>query len=301
MQNHDKYGKLLEQYQARKPIMVLIGFIAFSLVSVGAGIALQFADIEFTGEDAFLNTLMPIILFGSPVLFIGLGIVFMKLKRPVQYLYERGAVLDMGVRGVPPIEFGIEDIKGVQYSVLGNGEKPKLFYVYLTDELTAKINSSYANKFATLVNKSDYLDLAKFSEGLPWSFCGALLNLNTERHIKNLTKDNIKDARFTFHAPPNAALGSLLETMTRMSADYSLVLENGVFIYSEKDKKVALPLSEVAQVTREIKLWDSTYKVHLKSVDEQGKTTREISMGVWEVWNIDVLYYIVDTFGAGAE
>jgi hypothetical protein len=113
----------------------------------------------------------------------------------------------------------------------------------------------------------------------PTEFLENFLDRYTNYLVKDLTKENVEQADISF--------GKNLE------------LNNGQFIY--KNGQTVLPLSAVSKVTADklpFKIGDSLpifdTKINLRSINDNEKEKKVISIPVDETMNVDALYYIVN-------
>ncbi len=89
--------------------------------------------------------------------------------------------------------------------------------------------------------------------------------------VKDLTRENITQAKIAFGA--------------------DLELNNGLFVYN--GGQVILPLNAVSRITSDkLPLMDG--KINLRSINENEKEQKTISISVKDAMNVDALYYIIN-------
>lgn len=277
MQCHEKYGREIARYRSKsaRVYLAMTGLVILLLVVLAIA-AFMLVDPNFWGfaRGDTVGTILP-----AGLIVICLIWAFYLIPKVPKALHREGVLYENGVvlslqQGANrrSLACGFDEIKGIRrYTVrvwtagVIPSKKFVRFIVVLKDKYQIYTGNSPIK--AASMNRSEY----NLTRMYPVGFLENFFERYTNYLIRDLTRENVMRAEMTF--------GPDLE------------LNNGKFVYM--GGQVVLPLSDVSRVTSDRWPFMSS-KINLRSVNENEKEKKIISIPIDQVMNLDALYYIIN-------
>lgn len=277
MQDHEKYGQQVLQYETKRATIYLemagISILILAVFGIAVSMFLDPGFWQLPPADP-ISKYLP-----AGITLICLVWAFIiprlpKLLRTEGAIYESGIVLSPEWGTWPNtrmLECSFDEITGIQQYIVRKyflsfapWGKHNAFIIHLKKQYTAYTGN---NPIKTQqMNNIRY----NFTGIYPDTFLIEFFHHYTNHLIKDLTIENIKQADLSFGK--------------------NLRLTEGQLIY--RGSQVVLPLDEVSRVTDDrLPFMDS--KINIRSINDRGEEKKTISIPITEVMNVDALYYII--------
>ena len=231
-------------------------YIIPALIFIAAGIV-SLGNPDYLGMEEGEMTAVLVLFFGAGLLFLLMGILFVKPSKAV--LYDGGFVL---TRGSKVTEVDFHDLKGISDTTTGYS-----FYGIIPIKNTRNVTVLKHDGTRIGLVKAFVPDFARFADELGAACTNFLL--------KDVTKATIGQAKISF--------GDKLEL-----AGGQLVYEAG-----EKKGRVFIPLDTV----RNVRITEEGFWLYLDGEpDEKGEARELAAIRADRAWNLVALYRILEMY-----